>query len=47
MGIIMMVGIVVSNGVLLVDFANVLRRRGMSTGRGDGRGRARRAFGRS
>ncbi len=28
MGIIMMVGIVVSNGVLLVDFANVLRRRG-------------------
>jgi hydrophobe/amphiphile efflux-1 (HAE1) family protein len=30
MGIIMMVGIVVSNGVLLVDFANVLRSRGMS-----------------
>jgi hydrophobe/amphiphile efflux-1 (HAE1) family protein len=30
MGIIMMVGIVVSNGVLLVDFANTLRRRGMS-----------------
>jgi hydrophobe/amphiphile efflux-1 (HAE1) family protein len=30
MGIIMMVGIVVSNGVLLVDFANVLRDRGMS-----------------
>lgn len=29
MGIIMMVGIVVSNGVLLVDFANVLRRRGV------------------
>src|SRR6185295_14348972 len=29
MGIIMMVGIVVSNGVLLVDFANVLRRRGL------------------
>jgi hydrophobe/amphiphile efflux-1 (HAE1) family protein len=28
MGIIMMVGIVVSNGVLLVDFANTLRRRG-------------------
>src|SRR5216684_2318570 len=28
MGIIMMVGIVVSNGVLLVDFANVLRERG-------------------
>jgi multidrug efflux pump subunit AcrB len=28
MGIIMMVGIVVSNGVLLVDFANVLRQRG-------------------
>jgi hydrophobe/amphiphile efflux-1 (HAE1) family protein len=28
MGIIMMVGIVVSNGVLLVDFADVLRRRG-------------------
>jgi hydrophobe/amphiphile efflux-1 (HAE1) family protein len=28
MGIIMMVGIVVSNGVLLVDFANVLQRRG-------------------
>lgn len=28
MGIIMMVGIVVSNGVLLVDYANVLRRRG-------------------
>jgi multidrug efflux pump subunit AcrB len=27
MGVIMMVGIVVSNGVLLVDFANVLRRR--------------------
>ena len=27
MGIIMMVGIVVSNGVLLVDFANVLRAR--------------------
>jgi len=26
MGIIMMVGIVVSNGVLLVEFANVLRR---------------------
>jgi hydrophobe/amphiphile efflux-1 (HAE1) family protein len=31
MGIIMMVGIVVSNGVLLVDFANVLRRRGKPT----------------
>jgi multidrug efflux pump subunit AcrB len=29
MGIIMMVGIVVSNGVLLVDFANVLRARGI------------------
>ena len=29
MGIIMMVGIVVSNGVLLVDFARVLRGRGM------------------
>ncbi len=29
MGVIMMVGIVVSNGVLLVDFANVLRRRGV------------------
>ena len=29
MGIIMMVGIVVSNGVLLVDFANVLQRRGV------------------
>ena len=29
MGIIMMVGIVVSNGVLLVDFANVLRRHGL------------------
>ncbi len=28
MGIIMMIGIVVSNGVLLVDFTNVLRRRG-------------------
>src|SRR5205814_6929855 len=28
MGIIMMIGIVVSNGVLLVDFANVLRARG-------------------
>ena len=28
MGVIMMVGIVVSNGVLLVDFANVLRDRG-------------------
>ena len=37
MGIIMMVGIVVSNGVLLVDFANVLRRRGTSIARGDGR----------
>ncbi len=30
MGIIMMVGIVVSNGVLLVDFANQLRARGKS-----------------
>lgn len=29
MGVIMMVGIVVSNGVLLVDFANVLRERGL------------------
>jgi len=29
MGITMMVGIVVSNGVLLVDFANVLQRRGV------------------
>ena len=28
MGIIMMVGIVVSNGVLLIDFARVLRERG-------------------
>jgi hydrophobe/amphiphile efflux-1 (HAE1) family protein len=28
MGVIMMIGIVVSNGVLLVDFANVLRARG-------------------
>ncbi len=33
MGIIMMVGIVVSNGVLLVDFANVLRDRGMDLNR--------------
>jgi multidrug efflux pump subunit AcrB len=32
MGIIMMVGIVVSNGVLLVDFANTLRSRGMELG---------------
>ena len=39
MGIIMMVGIVVSNGVLLVDFANVLRGRGKDS-RGDHRGRA-------
>ncbi|MGH7259428.1 MAG: efflux RND transporter permease subunit [Nitrospiraceae bacterium] len=30
MGIIMMLGIVVSNGVLLVDYTNVLRRRGMA-----------------
>lgn len=30
MGVIMMVGIVVSNGVLLVDFANVLVRRGVA-----------------
>ena len=30
MGIIMMFGIVVSNGVLLVDYTNVLRRRGCS-----------------
>jgi multidrug efflux pump subunit AcrB len=29
MGIIMMVGIVVSNGVLLVDFARLLRERGV------------------
>jgi multidrug efflux pump subunit AcrB len=29
MGVIMMVGIVVSNGVLLVDFARVLRARGL------------------
>lgn len=29
MGVIMMLGIVVSNGVLLVDYTNVLRRRGM------------------
>ena len=29
MGIIMMLGIVVSNGVLLVDYTNVLRRRGI------------------
>jgi len=32
MGVIMMVGIVVSNGVLLIDFANVLRRRGVPLG---------------
>lgn len=30
MGIIMMLGIVVSNGVLLVDYTNVLRRRGVA-----------------
>ncbi|MFO0774651.1 MAG: efflux RND transporter permease subunit [Nitrospiraceae bacterium] len=30
MGIIMMLGIVVSNGVLLVDYTNVLRRRGIA-----------------
>ncbi|MCP9438490.1 MAG: efflux RND transporter permease subunit [Nitrospira sp.] len=30
MGVIMMLGIVVSNGVLLVDYTNVLRRRGRS-----------------
>jgi multidrug efflux pump subunit AcrB len=30
MGVIMMIGIVVSNGVLLVDFANQLQRRGKS-----------------
>ncbi len=29
MGVIMLLGIVVSNGVLLVDYTNVLRRRGM------------------
>jgi multidrug efflux pump subunit AcrB len=29
MGVIMMAGIVVSNGVLLIDYTNVLRRRGM------------------
>jgi CzcA family heavy metal efflux pump len=29
MGVIMMVGIVVSNGVLLIDYTNVLRRRGL------------------
>jgi multidrug efflux pump subunit AcrB len=29
MGVIMMLGIVVSNGVLLVDYTNVLRRRGI------------------
>ena len=29
MGMIMMLGIVVSNGVLLVDYTNVLRRRGL------------------
>ena len=29
MGVIMMLGIVVSNGVLLVDYTNVLRRRGL------------------
>ena len=40
MGIIMMVGIVVSNGVLLVDFANVLRERGTPLHRGDHRGGA-------
>ena len=34
MGIIMMVGIVVSNGVLLVDFARVLRERGPAARRG-------------
>ena len=38
MGIIMMVGIVVSNGVLLVDFANVLRRRGKDAHGGHHRG---------
>jgi multidrug efflux pump subunit AcrB len=30
MGVIMMLGIVVSNGVLLVDYTNVLRRRGLA-----------------
>ena len=34
MGIIMMVGIVVSNGVLLVEYINELRRRGMPLARG-------------
>jgi len=29
MGVIMLLGIVVSNGVLLVDYTNVLRRRGV------------------
>ncbi len=38
MGIIMMVGIVVSNGVLLVDFARVLQSRGLPA-RGGGRSR--------
>jgi multidrug efflux pump subunit AcrB len=32
MGIIMMVGIVVSNGVLLVEYTNELRRRGLALG---------------
>ncbi len=32
MGVIMMLGIVVSNGVLLVDYTNVLRRRGLPVG---------------
>ena len=40
MGIIMMVGIVVSNGVLLVDFANVLRTTRQIAARGHRRSRA-------
>ena len=40
MGIIMMVGIVVSNGVLLVEYTNELRRRGLAARRGGRAGRA-------
>ena len=39
-GIIMLAGIVVSNGILLVDYTNVLRRRdGHAAARGGGDGR--------
>ena len=46
MGLILLVGLVVKNGIVLLDFAEMRRRRRHADARRDSRGRARARCGR-